>query len=82
MDSRLALKAKKRRRRLLAQATFEATVNSAHTDPAKTQVMGYFRELVADDFGDWHASENGTIRLRLNTGEIYLLDKTTITRIA
>jgi len=82
MDSRVALKAKKRRRRLLAQAMFEAIVNSAHNDPAKAQVMGYFRELVADGLADWHALENGTICLRLNTGEIYLLDKATITRIA
>jgi hypothetical protein len=80
MDSRVALKAKKRRRRLLAQATL--IVNSAHNDPAKAQVMGYFRELVADGLAAWHALENGTIRLRLNTGEIYLLDKATLTRIA
>ena len=81
MESRLALKAKKHKRRLLIEATFEAIVNSARTDPAKARVMGYFRELVADGLANWQALENGTIQLRLNTGETYLLDKTTITRI-
>jgi hypothetical protein len=81
MDPRLGWRAKKRKRRRLKQATFEAIVNSAHSDPAKARVMGYFRELVADGLANWQALENGTIRLRLNTGETYLLDKTTITRI-
>jgi hypothetical protein len=81
MQSRWELE-KRRRRRLLTHKTFEAIVHAAHTDPAKARVMGYFRELVDDGLADWLALEDGTIRLQLNTGEIYMLDKATITRIA
>jgi hypothetical protein len=79
MRSWWASKTEKGKKRLLVQATFEAIVDS---DPAKACVLGYFRELVADGRADWDAPEGGTIRLRLNTGEIYLLGKTGITRIA
>jgi hypothetical protein len=82
MHSRWELKAKKQNSRLPTQAVFEVMVDSADTNPAKARVMGHFGELVADGLADWHALENGTIRLRLNTGETYLLDKTSITRIA
>jgi hypothetical protein len=58
-----------------------AITSRMRADPAKARVMGYFRELVADVLANWQALENGTIRLRLNTGETYLLDKATITRI-
>ena len=44
--------------------------------------MSYFRELVDDGLADWLPLDDGTIRLQLNTGEIYVLDKATVTRIA
>jgi hypothetical protein len=44
--------------------------------------MAYFGKLVADGVAKWQHSEDGTVRLHLNTGETYLLDKTTITRLA
>ena len=52
------------------------------TDPAKVKVMGHFRELVADGFAEWQTLDDGTIRLRPITGETYLLEPATITRIA
>jgi hypothetical protein len=51
-------------------------------DPAKALVIAYFRRLVADGYAEWHLHKNGDIELRLLTGEIYLLAKTTIIRIA
>jgi hypothetical protein len=53
-----------------------------HADPAKALVMAYFRRLVADGHAEWRMLENGDIQLRLHTGEIFLLAKTMITRIA
>jgi len=50
-------------------------------DP-KTLVMAHLRQLVAGGYAEWHVLENGDIRLRLLTGETYLLAKTTVTRIA
>ena len=49
---------------------------------AKIKVMGHFRKLVANGFGQWQTLDDGTIRLQLVTGETYLLELTTITRIA
>jgi hypothetical protein len=52
------------------------------SDPAKVEVMGHLRKLVAAGFAEWQTPDDGTIRLRLVTGETYLLESTTITRIA
>jgi len=52
------------------------------SDPAKVKVMGHLRKLVADGFAEWQTLDDGTIRLRLITGETYLLEQATITRIA
>jgi len=60
-------------------ATFDAVVRP---DAAKARVMACFRELVAGGHADWQALEDGNVRLRLRTGEVYLLGQTTITRLA
>jgi len=65
-----------------ADATSDATAGLVQTDQAKVLVMAYFRQLVADGYGEWHMLERGDIELRFRTGETYLLAKTTITRIA
>ena len=67
-----------RKRRSRAQAKPDAVA----ADRAKAHVMAYFRELVAGGFAEWHTLEDGTIRLRLNTGDVYLLKKAAIRRIA
>jgi len=84
MDPRYALKAKRgQNRRFRAPAKAKVVpADIAPDDPDKTRVMTYFAELVRDGYAQWHSLENGTIKLRLNTGEIYLLDSTTVTRIA
>jgi len=64
------------------EATSDAIAALVQSDPAKVKVMGYCRKLVADGFAEWQTLDDGTIRLRLMTGETYLLEQTTITRIA
>jgi hypothetical protein len=59
-------------------------MNIAHrSDPdAKTLVLTYLHQFVASGHAEWHVLENGNIRLRMLTGETYLLAKTTVIRIA
>jgi hypothetical protein len=81
-DSRSAPNAEKRLdKRGRVEATFDAIAALMQSDPAKVKVMTHFRKLVADGFAEWQTLDNGTIRLRLKTGETYLLEQTTITRI-
>jgi hypothetical protein len=78
-----ALKAKKKHgKRVRARAEPAALVNGVEVDAAKAHVMTHFRGLVADGLAERQTLDDGTIRLSLNTGEIYLLKKTEITRIA
>ena len=60
----------------------DAIARFVHRDPAKALVMSYFSQLVADGYAEWRMLDDGDIRLRLLTGEIYLLAKTMIIRIA
>ncbi|WP_342725247.1 hypothetical protein AAFG07_41180 [Bradyrhizobium sp. B097] len=64
------------------EATFDAIAAPMQSDLARIKVMAHFRKLVANGFAEWRMLDNGTIRLRLATGETYLLEQTTITRIA
>jgi hypothetical protein len=60
----------------------DATAVLMQSDPAKVAVMGHLRKLVAGGFAEWQTLDDGTIRLRLVTGETYLLEPATVTRIA
>lgn len=64
------------------ETTFDAIAALMPSDLAKIKVMAHFRKLVANGFAEWQALDNGTVRVRLTTGETYLLEHTTITRIA
>ena len=82
-----ALKPKKKYgKRVRAQAKPASLVNGVEMDAAKAHVkahvMTHFRGLVADGLAERQTLDDGTIRVSLNTGEIYLLKKTEITRIA
>jgi hypothetical protein len=72
---------KKLVRRTRNKAAPAPNLNLSQLDPDKLRVMAYFRKLVADGLAEWQRSEDGTVRLRLNTGETYLLEKATITRV-
>jgi hypothetical protein len=63
-------------------ATPDAFARLVYHDPAKTLVMTYLRRLISGGVAEWHMLENGDIRLRLLTGQTYLLGKTTVIRIA
>jgi hypothetical protein len=83
MIARSPLRAKKKHGKgVRAQVRSAALANDVEVDPAKAHVMAHFRGLVADGLAEWRALDDGTIRFSLNTGETYLLEKTTITRIA
>lgn len=83
MTARGALKAKKKHgKRVRAQARPAVPVDGVEADAAKAHVMAHFRGLVGDGLAEWQTLDDGTIRLSLNTGEIYLLKKTDVTRIA
>jgi hypothetical protein len=78
-----AMKAKKKQgKRVRAQAKPAALVNGVEVAAAKAHVMTHFRGVVADGLAEWRTLDDGTIRVSFNTGEIYLLKKTDITRIA
>lgn len=49
---------------------------------SKDFVMAYLRQLAVGGYAEWHVLENGDIRLRLLTGETYLLAETAVIRIA
>jgi hypothetical protein len=83
MPARSALKAKKKHGKgVRAQARPAALANDAVAEAVKAQAMAHFRGLVAGGLAEWQTLDDGTVQLSLNTGEIYLLKKSDITRIA
>ncbi len=83
MFPRGALDAKTRREKLCGtDATFDATAGLFRADPAKALVMTYVRRLVVDGYAEWDMLENRDIQLSFQTGEIFLLARTMIIRIA
>ena len=84
MDPRYALKAKRSQDRRLRTPSKNNVIvaDSSLGDPDKARVMTYCGELVAIGYAEWDRLENGSILLRLNTGEIYLLESATVTRIS
>jgi hypothetical protein len=69
-------------KRVRVEATPVANAALVQSDSARIMVMGYFRELVANGFAEWRTLGDETTCLRLITGETYLLEPATITRIA
>ena len=67
---------------LRVEATSDAIAALTQSDIAKLKVMRHFRKLVANGFAEWQALDDGIIRMRLITGETYLLEPDTVTRIA
>ena len=64
------------------KAMRDAIAGRFQADPAKTLVMKYFAQLVADGFAEWDMLDNEDIQLRFNTGETFLLTETVIIRLA
>jgi hypothetical protein len=83
MTPRRALKAKRKLdKRVHPQAKSIAIDVSVEADPDKVRVLAYFRGLVTDGLAERQAQDDGTVRLTLSTGEMFLLKKTSVTRIA
>jgi hypothetical protein len=52
-----------------------------YADPAKTAVMSCARLVTRQGLAQWTALGNGIFELTLFSGEIFHLDKTSVTRI-
>jgi hypothetical protein len=59
-----------------------AVTSPIHPDPMKALVVKYIGQLVAAGQAEWERRENGNVWLRFQTGEIFLLEETTIARVA
>ena len=81
MDPRTAPN-KRLDKRACVETTSAAVAALVQSDPAKVKVMSYCRQLVTGGFAEWQTLDDGAIRLQLITGETYLLEQATITRIA
>lgn len=65
----------------MRKADSEETNGLFQGDPAKTLVMNYIRQLIADGLAKWTMQDNGEIQLRLHTGETFLLTEKVIVRV-
>jgi hypothetical protein len=72
----------RRAKRSHREATRDTVAGLVDANPAKALVMSHIRQLVAEGRAEWAWHENGDIRLRLQTGETFLLADTAIIRIA
>ncbi|MEI9850290.1 MAG: hypothetical protein WDN24_04820 [Sphingomonas sp.] len=70
-----------RRRRLCGTRSLP-DIRSALPDLEKAAVLGWLDEMVAGGDAEWDQLDSGDIRLRLDTGETYLLGRTGIVRLA
>ena len=65
----------------MRKAHCQETNGLFHGDPAKTLVMNYIRQLIADGLAQSTMQDNGDIQLRLQTGETFLLTEKVIVRV-
>jgi hypothetical protein len=73
---------KARRRLDRSDAAGVAIASPIHADPMKALVMKYIGQLVTAGHAEWEMRENGSVRLRCRTGEIFLLEERMIVRVA
>jgi hypothetical protein len=64
------------------EATTDSIADLICNDDAKALVMNYVGRLVADGYSEWDVLTNGDVELRYRTGEIFILRKMTVIRIA
>lgn len=75
--------AKASRRRLCGtEVKSDVIAGLIHADPAKTLVMNFIAQLVAEGFAEWEMLNDGDIELRFNTGETFVLAEKVIIRMA
>ena len=71
-----------RRKRLGAEKAVESLDALGADQPDKSLVMKYIGQLVADGYAEWDIRDNGDVEVRFTSGEVYLLSKATILRLA
>ena len=72
----------KRRRSCKPGAMRDAIATLVHADPDKTIVMAFIAQLVAAGFARWEMLDDGDIELRFHSGEIFILAKNAVIRMA
>jgi hypothetical protein len=72
----------RRGKRRRARVKPDAIAGLVHVDPAKAFAMACIGQFVTNGHAEWHMLGNGDIRLRLHTGETYLLTEAVIVRVA
>ena len=60
----------------------DAIARRRYADPARQLVMSRVGELVRDGAAEWRLLGDDDVELRLASGEVFLLNERTVTRIA
>ncbi|MET0679063.1 MAG: hypothetical protein ABW175_24960 [Bradyrhizobium sp.] len=60
----------------------ETFVALGQDQPDKALVMKYIGQLVVDGYAEWEMLDNGEVEVRFTSGEIYLLSKAAVLRLA
>ena len=71
-----------RRKRLGAEKAVESLAALGADQPDKSLVTKYIGQLVRDGYAEYDMLDNGEVEVRFTSGEIYLLGKTSILRLA
>jgi hypothetical protein len=82
MSRTIEVRAVRRRKKICATLAQDGFATSVYSDPAKTAVMSFVRQLTRRDLAQWTALDNGIIELTLLSGEVFHLDETSVTRVA
>lgn len=57
-----------------------AILRPAHVDRAKALVVAHISQLVSEGYAKWDMLDDGKIRVRFDTGEVFLLAEAGVTR--
>ena len=71
-----------RRKRPATGKAAKNLVALGRDQPDKALVMKYIGQLVVDGYAKCEMLDNGEVEVRFTSGEVYLLGKTTILRLA
>jgi hypothetical protein len=64
-----------------ADMSYDPFDQRSYADPSKALVMAKVGELVRNGLANWTVLENGDIELRLATGEVLHLGRTTVMQL-
>jgi hypothetical protein len=81
MSRTIEVRAVRRRKKLCATSAQGRLATGDYANPAKTAIMSYARQLAGEGRAQWITLGSGTIELTLLSGEVFHLDKASVTRI-